>query len=386
MRMALEVAVKELREIVRDRRALVSSLVYGLWGPLVMGLAVVAIARNTADDTVRIAVEGADRAPGLVAFLESRDVQIERIDRPAREALHARAVPVVMRIDDAYPRRVAASRPADVQIAFDSAWTASARTAARLRPLLSDYGQQVQDARLVLRGVAPHTARPLRVVDRDMATAAGRAAMLLSTLPIFLLLAPFAGGMAAAADVAAGERERGTLESLMALPVPRLSVVLGKWAAVSVVALATTFVTLFVSGLVLRHPLIQRVDLPVGLTGRDALAIAAVLVPLGLATAAAQLVLAFRSTSYKEAQTQLSYAMFVPMVPGFLLAFGAWTPAGWTLLLPVIGQHLAIAAVLRGEGLAAATAVGLALVALALATAMIVATTRLLDRESILRR
>ena len=58
-------------------------------------------------------------------------------------------------------------------------------------------------------------------------------------MPIFVLLAAFIGGMSVAADVTAGERERGSLESLLLHPVSRLAIAGGKWLAVSAVAVAT---------------------------------------------------------------------------------------------------------------------------------------------------
>ena len=56
-------------------------------------------------------------------------------------------------------------------------------------------------------------------------------------MPIFVLLAAFIGGMSIAADVTAGERERGSLESLLLHPVSRLAITGGKWIAVTAIAL-----------------------------------------------------------------------------------------------------------------------------------------------------
>ena len=113
---------------------------------------------------------------------------------------------------------------------------------------------------------APAAISALDIAERDLSTAASRAAAVLGTLPIFVLLAAFIGGMSVAADLTAGERERGSLEALLMNPVPRLALVGGKWAATSLVAIATITVTLAVSHAVLRHPRIQAIDLPVGLS------------------------------------------------------------------------------------------------------------------------
>lgn len=380
------VARKELRDIARDPRSVISGLFYGVWGPLVMALALFALARDWSAETVRLGVVGAQHAPSLVAFLESRDVRVEAMEGSAREAVRARTAPVVLTIDQQFAIRTAAARPADLFLAFDSTWPLSARHAGRIRAMLTEHGQRTLDARLVLRGIAPYVVRPLRVVDRDHATAAGRASTVLATLPIFLLLSTFIGGMAVAADVMAGERERGSLESLLAHPVERSAVVVGKWVAVVAVTCATVVLTIGVSQAALSLPRARNIDLPIGLNAHEAMMIALSLLPLVLAAAALQMLLALRTGSYKEAQTQLTYLMFIPMVPGFLFAFDAVRPADWMAVTPILGQHLLLAGVLRGEMPTLLAFLGLAAVTLAGTLLALTLCTRLLGHESTLRR
>jgi sodium transport system permease protein len=382
----LAVARKELREIVRDRRSLLAGLLYGVWGPLVMGMALFALARDRADEAPRLAVDGASQAPALMAFLEARGVAIVPLGVDARQALRDRRAPAVLTIHEEYGNQVAASRPAEVALSFDSAWPTSARHAARVQALLSEYGQRVRDSRLLLHGVAPDAVRPLRVQERDYATAAARASTALATLPIFLLLSAFVGGMGAAADVTAGERERGSLESLLVHPAPRAAIVLGKWVAVAVVTLATVAITVLVSGAVLSHPRLQGLDLPIGMSPREAATIAGVLVPLALATAAVQMFLALRTESYKEAQTLLSFMIFVPMVPGFLFAFGTLQPTAWMATTPMLGQHLLVVGLVRGDPPTAGPAAILSIVTLGVGGLALLGCAQLLRRETVLRR
>ena len=383
---ARAVFAKELREILRDRRSLFAGLFYGVWGPLVMGLALMALARTNVDEPIRIAMVGMSRAPALTAFLDSRGVAIEPLTGAPGDVIRRRAAPVVLDIEEGYERAVVESRPARVAILFDGAWSASTRQAARLRTMLTEFAQGVHDARLVARGVSPVSVRPLTIVNRDFSTAAGRAAAALGTLPIFLLLSVFIGGMSVAADVMAGERERGSLESLLVHAAPRSAIVIGKWAAVTVVTLATAAVTIGLASVVLAHPRVQGMDLPIGLSASEALAIAAMLLPLAMAAVAVQLLVALRTASYKEAQTQLTYLMFVPMIPGFVLAFGAVETAGWMRVTPMIGQHLFIADLIRGQLPAGGASIILLLTTLVTGAAALALTTWLLGRESVLRR
>ena len=91
----------------------------------------------------------------------------------------------------------------------------------------------------------------------------------------------------------------------------------------------------------------------------------AVLAPLALAAAALQLLIAFQARTYKEAQTKLSILIFVPMIPGFLFAFGSLEPAPWMAFAPMIGQHMLITDLVRGAATSLPTALGLSAITVA---------------------
>ena len=111
-----------------------------------------------------------------------------------------------------------------------------------------------------------------------------------------------------------------------------------------------------------------------------------VLAPLACLVAALQLLIALFSKTYKEAQTQLSMFMFLPMIPGFLFAFGSVETQTWMTSVPVLGQHVMISSLLRGEPASAAGLAGLTAITLTVAVLCMVAAARLLDLESIVRR
>ena len=380
------VAFKELRETIRDRRSLLSGLFYGVWGPMVMAIALTALARDRGDDIpLTLAVEGAPRAASLMAFLADRRATVISEDGGVdRVRSHTRTVALV--IADNYPGDFRASRPATVTLLYDGSWSQSRTQAERVRALLSEYARRVGDTRLILRGVSPSAVVALNLDERDLSTPASRAGAALGTLPIFVLLAAFIGGMSVAADVSAGERERGSLEALLLNPVPRLALVAAKWTAAALVALATVTVTLAVSHAILRLPRIQAIDLPVGLSMSDATQIWLMLAPLALLATSVQLLIALQAKTYKEAHTQLSLMMFLPMIPGFMFAFGSLQPAPWMTFVPMLGQHLIISDIVRGQGPAPGAATGLTLVTLACTLAALWAASVLMTSERIVRR
>jgi sodium transport system permease protein len=381
------IALKELREAVRDRRSLFSGLFYGVWGPTVVALALMALARDRNDEeALTLAIRGSDHAPALTAFFAGRQVAIEPGGADLADRIRVRDIPVALEISGDYQDDFRAARPATVTLIYDASWTDSRTRADRIRRLLVEYATSVNDTRLILRGISPSAIAALDVAERDLSTPASRAGTVLATFPIFVLLAAFVGGMSVAADVTAGERERGSLEALLMNPVPRLALIGGKWIATAAVALATVTLTIAVSQTLLRHPRIQAIDLPVGLSAAEAMHIWLLLAPLALFATAVQLLMALHARTYKEAQTQLSLMLFLPMIPSFMFAFGSLRPALWMRQLPMLGQHLMVTDIVRGHIPDAASAVALTGMTLAATIAALGAASALLTHERIVRR
>jgi sodium transport system permease protein len=381
------VARKELRDVVRDRRSLLSGLLYGLWGPLVMTLALTALARQRDPDRLpALVVDGASHAASLVSFLTEHRVLVQEASGDLQDRIRDRELTVALVVSSDYPDRLLSARPARVTLLFDGSWSTSRQHADRARALLAEYAKGVADTRLILRGIGPAAVQPLDLAENDLSTPSTRAATALATLPLFVLLAAFVGGMGVAADLTAGERERGTLEFLLTHPAPRGALVAGKWLVASLVSVATVTLTPVVTRAVLQLPRVQAIDLPVGLSAAEALVMWLVLVPLALMVAALQVLIALFARSYKEAHTQLSLLMFVPMIPGFLFAFGSIRPQDWMSWVPMVGQHVLMTTIVEGRpwdsgAFAAVTIVTVAVMALAL-----IGAARLLEQEWIVRR
>ena len=141
---------------------------------------------------------------------------------------------LALRITDSFSDDWNAGRTAQVDIIYDSSHRDGGTQVSRLRGMLLYYSRRTSAMRLVVRGLAPDVGTPLIIGDRDQATPQARGALLFAMLPYFLILTSFLGGMWLAIDATAGERERQSLEPLLANPVSRRasrSWVLGKLCA-----------------------------------------------------------------------------------------------------------------------------------------------------------
>jgi sodium transport system permease protein len=350
---ALAVFAKEALDAARDRRSLASALTYSLFGPLVVGLALGTLARMNADDgPLRLAVAGAGHAPSFVRYLEQNDVEIVSPPADVQKAVRGGDLDLALVIPEGYGKDFRASRPARIELVHDASRSDSRAPVRRVQRLVERYGTQVASLRLSARGVSPQVAQPVRLAEVDLSTAASRAALALGTFPIFLLMAAFIGGMNVAIDTTAGERERGSLEALLVHAVARTDLILGKWMASAAFNLLGVGMTLLVSYLVLGSDRFEGLDVPVALSAGDTLRMLGILFPLVLFAPALQMLISLFARSFKEAQTYLSLLLFVPVLPGFLLALQRVDAEPWMRSVPILGQQVLIGDLLRGEAIA----------------------------------
>jgi len=370
---------KELREGLRDRKALLTALFFPVLGPIlviVMLFLVSDSSRQAEEKGVEISVAGRASAPNLVAFLEQSARVVEAPADP-EEAVRRGDVPVVIVIPPEFGERMRAGQPAPVKLIVDESRHQARPATVTAERLLAAWSSQIAAQRLVVRGIHPAVVEPLAVEREDVSTPASRAAMLLATIPFFLVMAMFTGGMPIAIDVTAGERERQSLEPLFAAPLPRSAMVLAKIAASAAFGAATLAETLIGFGAVpLAVPSIRigfSVQLDPGMLFRTFF----LCLPVVLLAAALMVIFAARARTFRAAQTSLSLLMLVPSLPPMALAFQAARPAASLYAVPFLGQQMIVNELIRGSALVpsqALLATGASLVAALLVCALAVRT------------
>ena len=214
-----------------------------------MTLALTALARQRDTDRLpTLVVHGASLAPSLVAFLTDHRVAVQEADGDLKDRIRDRELTVALVVSEDYPQRIEAARPARVTLLFDGSWSSSRQHADRARALLAEYAKGIRQHPAHPSRSGP-AVQPLDVAENDLSTPSSRAATALATLPLFVLLAAFVGGMGIAADLTAGERERGMLEFLLTHPSPRVALIAGKWLVAALASVATVTLTLIVTRL-----------------------------------------------------------------------------------------------------------------------------------------
>jgi len=343
---------KELLEISRDRRTFFFSL---LLMPLLIpvfllggGALVQNKARTQMDKVLEVPVQGAERAPNLVAFLGAHGIVAIDPPQDLEAAIASQDVEVALYIHEDFASDWREGRPALVEIISDSTRQNAQIPVQRLTAALSGYSTQVGMLRLMARGIDPAVTRSVTVSNRDMATAEAKRGMLLSALmPYLLILSAFLGGMALILDATAGERERQSLEPLLATPAQRSAVVSGKIAAACALGLFSLLLTLlaFKASAMLAGSRGQMLDVSFLAMAKMLL----VLLPMLFIGTSLLTYLAASSKSMKEAQTHMGWLMLLPMIPTFMLLLNPVKAELWQFAVPFLAQNQLLQKVIRME-------------------------------------
>lgn len=379
---------KEVRDNLRDRRSLFFALLYGpILLPLMMvGPMLYSIDRHTIDfeAPTPIAVEGGNHAPNLLQFLRQHNLDAVEAPQDYRDKLVSGELAVVLSIDAAYTENFARGEPASLVIYHTSGNDESGNRRRQLRAVLEQYASQIRSLRFGSRGIDSRVFDPLAISERDQADKPRSLLFIAYLVPFLLMFSMLMGGYYLAVDTTAGERERLSLEPLLSLPLPRHQIVLGKYCAI------LAFV-----GLAMLLPLVSTFALltllPVDLLDRNldfglwTFAIALVSnIPTVMLVSAFMMAIAAFTRNTKEAQTHLSFAMLLPVIPFFALQFLPVPLGTLSMFIPLLSQFQIMELAVFGDAvplhyIAASAAGSVAVAALFLSLAI-----RLYHRERIL--
>ena len=379
------VYLKELRDALRDRRTAIMILVASIvTGPLTLVLLAQFVAGLEEKAAVlKVRISGAEHAPQLVNFLKRNDVEIEVAPADYDARVRDGRMDAVIVVPEDFDERMLAGDTADVEIVYDDSRTESGPAIRQAERLLQSFNRESGTLRMMARGISPDLAEPVKVDRVNTATPRQKGALVLFLIPMFAILSPLLGGMAVAIDSTAGERERGSLEPLLANPVPTSRFVAGKWLAAWTLASLVSVLTL--SGFVVAALLYAQKKLEaLGSFGPiELVQFIAIMIPFAAMTSALQVLICTYGRSYREAQTYVSYLFtlvsFVPLV----VLFSGMKDAAWQRMVPVLGPQMTLSRIIRGDAVAAADYLVPAAIAAVIAAACLLAVARLLREERI---
>lgn len=359
VRRILTIYGKELRDMLRDRRTLISMIVIPtLLMPLIVGVVVFVsvkvIRQARAETPVVMVVGGADSPAARAALAAHARIRVVPATDDWRARIASKAVRAAVEIPAGFDAALERAAPAAVKIFHYEGELRSGFAVSEVQRFFNDYRERVVAARLAERGLPATFVKPFAVQVENVAPPEKVGGNVIGgIIPYMFLLLCFTGAMYPAMDLTAGEKERGTMETILCSPVSRLELVLGKFFMVLTASLGTVFCSL-VSMLMtvsVGGPLL------VAMTGAgrsggpaaalptlDPLGLLAVLVlvlPMAVFFSALLLAISLVAKSFKEAQSYLSPLVIVIILPAVAGVLPGVELNARLALVPILNVSLA---------------------------------------------
>ena len=326
-----------------------------LFGPILFAFVINLSLKQSlgdADEPLDVPVIGQEHSPNLMEYLRSHNINITEApaDRAAAlEAVKAGKHDLVLVVPKAFGEELADTVPATIVVISDLANTQAQRESRRALRALRAYNREIAALRLVARGVNPVVLRPLNIDVVDVSTPSGRSALLLGMLSYFFLFALLTGGMNLAIDATAGERERGSLEPLLCLPVTRDQLIFGKIFAACLFMALSLFLSLVSFYVTLKFVPLEKL----GMTPNFGPPVVAkaffLLLPFTLLGASLMTLVASFTKSFKEAQTWVSIVLLAPTLPILIVSIMMVRPSTELMFIPSLSQHLLLVGLIKNE-------------------------------------
>ncbi len=382
---------KELLDISRDRRALAFMIVLPIAVvPLLMlgmGKLVALGKQKLLEEPSRVAILGREHSPKIAATIESmqdvasflkappeliaglmedarpvrddvdpRKMRVFKVvpasDRDGtRKAIKDKELEAAIVIPEGFDAGLAAERPVELVIEYDSSYDKSRTAHAKIVELLRALERGIVLERLPKHDVDKALLDPIKVVFASVASKEqeGRAIAAL-ILPYMLILMCFSGAVYPAIDLGAGEKERGTLETLLICPAERSELVLGKLLVVFLTSLVAALLNIASLGITLQTGLSGDLGSAIQLSvdPTSAAVALALMLPVAAIFAAGLLAISIFAKSFKEAQAYFAPFNILIILPAFVSAIPGVELNRGLALVPIVNVSLAIKETLSG--------------------------------------
>jgi sodium transport system permease protein len=321
---------KELTEALRDRRTLITMVVV----PLLIfpifsvgfGAAIAALIGKAKEETPKVMVIGGEDSPAVLAGLKKvPKIQVVPLQSDWKEQVVNKQVPVVVEIPEGFQRNLAEQKEQTVLIHDYEGDLKSETAKDKIEKYFNDYRDSVVKDRLAARNLPVSVLKPFEIKPHNVAPPEKSGGALffggfIAYIVVFLCLN---GGMHPAMDLTAGEKERGTMETILSSPISRTHLVLGKFLLVLTTALTTAALSVVSMGIsfaivnTLHTKPIQagESDATLHIGFGAALSVFIMAVPLAVLFASVLLTIASFAKSYKEAQSYITPLLFIVILP-----------------------------------------------------------------------
>jgi sodium transport system permease protein len=347
---------KELTEALRDRRTLISTIVV----PLLMfpvltvgfGAAMVSLLNKAEKETPKVIVRGGADSPNVLADLKKMEgLQFVDSTPDWKDRIVNKEVGAAVEIPDGFETNLAQQKSAIVKIFNYKNEIKSEFAANHVEKALKKYSDTIVKDRLTAKSLPVSVLNPFEIKQENVAPAekVGGAAVG-GILGYFVIILCLQGAMYPAIDLTAGEKERGTMETILSSPISRVHLVLGKFFLILTAALVTA--ALSVTSMGVSFWATQKFHAFDTGSGSDAsspqlqvsvggiLSVFLMALPLAVMFSAALLTIALFAKSHKEAQSYITPIMFIVIIPAIAAMLPGVELTPKFALIPILNVSL----------------------------------------------
>ncbi len=345
---------KELREALRDRRTLISSLLVPLIiFPLLtagLGAAISALIGKAKEEIPAIMILGGADSPGILAELQSSNkIKIVPLQQNWKDQIINKEIRAAIEIPPGFQQDIANQKPVTLLIHNYEGDLKSSIATDNIQKSLEKFRDHIVHDNLAARNIPDSALKPFEIKENNVAPPekVGGAAFG-GVIGYMVILLCLIGSMYPAMDLTAGEKERGTMETILSSPIARVDLVFGKFFLVLTAALVTAALSVTSMGAsftILEHVHAfdqagadsTQLQIHIGIV--TILSIFIMVLPVAVLFAAGLMTIALFAKSYKEAQSYISPVMFIVIIP----AVAAMLPIDLTAklsLVPILNASL----------------------------------------------
>lgn len=352
---------KELTDTLRDRRTLISSLLLPLLlFPLllagVLGLTIIFVQRAERQ-TAQLVLLGEEHAPELARRIRSLEgVSVLRASNQYVQLINEKKLQAAVEFPPGLEinLRQNADQTQRVKVYWYEGELRSRFMLRRLQKVVKEYRDEIVKVRLAAHQLTAADARPFEFEQKNVAEAEKVTGNVLGfILPYFIIILCLTGAMYPAMDLTAGEKERGTMETILASPAGRGEIVLGKFLVVLLTSLTTTALSIlsFAVTVIAGASALASIskEFVVQVSARSAATVFVVVLPLAVAFSAALMAISLIARNYREAQGYLAPLMFVVILP----AMGSFLPGielnAKLAMVPILNVSLLAKEIFAGQ-------------------------------------
>lgn len=353
---------KELRDSLRERRTLISMIAVPilLMPALTVGMGYLAfrLISEARRETSRVMVLGGEDSPAVMGGL--RALKMVRLVSPSpdyAEQVSDKKIRMAVEIPAGFDAALERGEPADVKLYTYEGDVKSAIATERVRSFFRELREQTVNARLATRKLPGSLLKPFELSEINVASPEKVWGSVFGGVVTYMvILLCLTGAMYPAMDLTAGEKERGTMETILCSPVSRTHLVLGKFLTVLTVSVATAALSIvsmaltvlgargLTSGLDPRSPAMVRVTM----NPKAVIAVFVMVLPIAVLFSAGLLAIALFAKSFREAQTYISPLTIVVVMLAVVAVLPGIELNARLALLPIVNTSLVSKEIVTG--------------------------------------